>query len=173
MCKSPYAAHWKYRSKHCPNLVADEADLIKFPEINRTFPLKVIFDKNQTMHWDSLVHLWSNWYDLYLKATYPRLIVRFEDMLIHGPTIMKNIADCAGVTTPDVFQYQTGSAKGHGSGTTFLKALEKTGDPIKRKARMTKDDLEYAKEHLDSNLMKVFQYSHPEVEFTKNKTAAR
>ncbi|GKY92989.1 hypothetical protein MPSEU_000267500 [Mayamaea pseudoterrestris] len=162
MCKSSYAAHWKSRPAHCPNLVPDEDDRKRFGnEINDTFPVKVIFDEHQKFHWDSLAHLWSDWYNYYLKATYPRLIFRFEDMILHAPTIMKIIADCAGTTVPDAFTFQSGSSKSHGSGTTFLKVVEKTGDAALRVARMSTEDLIYAKEHLDENLMRIFQYSYP------------
>ena len=164
MCKSAYAAHWKSRPQHCPNLVPDEADRHRFKnEINDTFPVKVIFDENQKFYWDSLAHLWSDWYQYYFKATYPRLMVRFEDMILHAPTIMKIIADCAGTTVPDEFTFQAKSSKNHGSGANFLKVVEKTGDLALRVAKMSREDLVYAEKHLDPDLMRVFQYSYPPV----------
>lgn len=162
MCKSPYAAHWKHRAAHCPNLVPDKADRRRFKnEINDTFPVKVIFDENQKFYWDSLAHLWSDWYQRYLKATYPRLIIRFEDMILHAPAIMKKIADCTDTTVPSKFTFQTASSKNHGSGTTFLKVVEKTGNAALRVAKMSRADLLYAQEHLDANLMRIFQYAYP------------
>lgn len=86
---------------------------------------------------------------------------RFEDMLIHGPKVMKIIADCTGTTVPDVYSLQTQSAKGHGSGTGFLKAIFKTGNATARTNQMTADDIQFAAENLDAELMKTFLYSIP------------
>jgi hypothetical protein len=148
---------------HCPNLVPDEEDRKRYGDsINETFPVKVIFDKDQVFYWASLAHLWSDWYQYYFKATYPRLMIRFEDMVLHAPTIMKIIAECTGTTVPDKFTFQAQSSKSHGSGATFLKVVEKTGDIAGRVDKMTKEDLVYAEQHLDENLMKVFKYIHPD-----------
>jgi hypothetical protein len=167
MCKSPYAAHWPSRPGHCPNLVPDEVDRNSFQEyLNATsteaFHVRIVFDKNQIVHWDSLAHLWSDWYRLYLKAEYPRLMFRFEDLLFHGPFIMRRIAECAGVSVPDTFHFQTGSAKGHGSHATFLDAIIKTGDLKKRIRNFTPEDLVYASKHLDPDLMRIFRYNVPD-----------
>ena len=66
MCKHPYAAKWKHGAKHCPNLVEDGSSV----------PVSIGYP-GQTAHWDSLVHLWSDWYNQYLTADYPRLLVRY------------------------------------------------------------------------------------------------
>jgi len=164
-CKSPYAAHWRGRKDHCPNLVPDELDREHFniEEANATFKVRVDFDKDDVHHWDSLVHLWNDWYRRYLHNDdgYPRLMVRFEDMLVHGPALMRSIANCTGATVPAEFSHQTKSAKGHGSHTTFLKALMKTGDAGARTKQMTRDDIRFSNEHLDDELMRLFRYSRP------------
>lgn len=163
-CKEPYATHWKHSKRHCPNLVPDDLDRKGYGELKNAseIPVHVIFDKNQVFYWRSLVHLWANWYHYYLRmATYPRLLVRFEDMLLHAPAILKKVAECAGTTVPEQFTFQTASSKSHGSGTTFLKAITKTGNEPIRVEGMTKEDLEYAKQQLDPELMRLFQYRHP------------
>lgn len=164
MCKSPYAAHWRHTALHCPNLVPTDADRERFKDhemVNETFRVKVIFDKEQIFYWKSLVHLWSNWYRYYLEATYPRLMVRFEDMLFHGPVMMKKIAECVGAETPLEWKPQTKSAKGHGSGTDFLKAVQKTGDAAHRVMNLTPEDLQFAAENLDRQLLEIFRYQIP------------
>ena len=87
-CKSPYAAHWRRGAHRCPNLFANDQDKKRFKDIGfgvedaSSFRVKVIFDKDDIEYFDSLAHLWSEWYGYYLNATYPHLIVRFEDMLL-------------------------------------------------------------------------------------------
>lgn len=105
--------------------------------MNDTFPVKVLFDENQVLHWDSLIHLYNDWYLQYIRTlpsnndttstdhqhqyndlrddpNYPRLIVRFEDMLLYAPYILQQIASCVGTTVPSNFKYQVGEAKSHG-----------------------------------------------------------
>jgi hypothetical protein len=111
-----------------------------------TFPVKVQFDTNQVIHWDSLIHLYNDWYVQYYRPLlsfsnttttmttgnvdmnnsndndllrddhdYPRLIVRFEDMLLYAPYVIEKIASCVGTTVSTNFRYQTGEAKSHGT----------------------------------------------------------
>jgi hypothetical protein len=125
-------------------------------------PVKITFDKQNIVHWDSLVDLWNDWYRQYLQADYPRLIIRFEDLLFQAPAVMKQISDCMGVDFDATkFRYQTARAKGHGSGTDFLHAIIKSGNETARKKGMTQEDLKFAAQHLDADLMRIFQYQTP------------
>jgi hypothetical protein len=75
---------------------------------------------------------------------------------------MKQISDCMGVDFDvKTFKYQTKSAKGHGSGTDFLHAILKSGNETARKKGMTEPDLKFAAQHLDADLMRIFQYQSP------------
>lgn len=75
MCKSPYAAIWRHNQDRCPNLVATDEDHQTFPHLHgETFGVKVKFDDENQVHFDSLVHLWSEWYRQYLDAPYPILM---------------------------------------------------------------------------------------------------
>jgi hypothetical protein len=67
----------------------------------------------------------TNWkdhhdHDLRNDHNYPRLIVRFEDMLLYAPYVLEQIASCVGTTIRTDFQYQTGEAKSHGTFSTFF-----------------------------------------------------
>jgi hypothetical protein len=125
-------------------------------------PVKINFDRNSTLHWDSLVDLWNDWNRQYLQADYPRLMVRFEDLLFQAPAVMKQISDCMGVDfNLTTFRYQKGKAKKHGSGTDFLHAIIKSGNETARKQGMTEQDLTFAAQHLDADLMRIFQYQTP------------
>eukprot|EP00977_Amphora_coffeiformis_P010891 scaffold2574_cov168-Amphora_coffeaeformis.AAC.3 len=164
MCKSAYAAHWKHGSNRCPNLSADETDLKRFQDIGNgvknatTFRVKVIFGKDDVEFFDSLVDLWSEWYSYYLNATYPHLIIRFEDMLLQAPAVLSKIAECVGAGVRNPIQYQTGSAKAHGSHTDFLKAILKSADAEKRSKLLAPRDLAYAAKKLDRKLLDAFHY---------------
>ena len=123
-----------------------------------SFRVKVIFDKDDVEFFDSLADLWSEWYDYYFKADYPRLIIRFEDMLLQAPAVMAKIAECVGTQPRSPIVYQTGSAKAHGSHTDFLKAILKSADWEKRKHALEPRDLEYAKTKLRPDLLEAFEY---------------
>lgn len=163
-CKSAYSAHWKHAKNRCPNLFAGEQDHkrwndLAFNSTNSTsFQVKVIFDKDDKVFFDSLVGLWSIWYKRYLNATYPHLIIRFEDMLLQAPAVLAKIAECVGTAVRDPIEYQRGSAKAHGSHTDFLKAILKSADGGKREHGLTAEDKEYAVTHLDKDLMEAFHY---------------
>ena len=174
MCQSPYAAHWKKTRLHCPNLVPTLHDIEKFRNdgirtTSDTFNVTVHFDTNQILHWQSLIHLYNDWYQqYYTEATYPRLIIRFEDMLLHAPTIVRMIGTCVGIdnvtlnATP--FHYQIQSAKGHGSHTDFVKAILKSGNVVARTRNMTQEDVQFAISHLDPQLMKAMHYNMPSIQ---------
>ena len=168
MCKSPYAAVWKHQSKHCPNLVPNSADRAKFGSNLQAsgglFNVTVNFDKNQKLHWDSLIHLYTDWYNQYWKdADYPRLMVRFEDMLLQAPAVLQKIAECVETEMSEPFRYQISSAKGHGSGTGFVKAVLKSGSREARMRGMSDEDVAFAVEHLDAGLMRLMQYRLPNI----------
>ena len=143
----------------------DEQDLRKFKDPGwgvqdaTSFRVKVIFNKdNDIEYFDSLIHLWTQWYGLYYDATYPRLIIRFEDMLLKAPEVLAKIAECVGGEVRDPIQYQRGAAKAHGSHTDFLKAILKSADAEKRGHMLEQRDKDYALAHLEKRLMDAFEY---------------
>jgi hypothetical protein len=74
MCASPYAAHWRHDKHHCPNMIPNEMDRVKYKNIQKAFEVTVIFDGQSKRHFQSLVHLWSEWYEQYLHVDYPILM---------------------------------------------------------------------------------------------------
>ena len=66
MCQHPYAAKWEHSNDHCPNFVHENGSSV---------PVSINYPGGEVT-WDSLVHLWSDWYNQYLTAEYPRLMVR-------------------------------------------------------------------------------------------------
>ena len=121
--------------------------------------MKVIFDQDDVEYFDSLVDLWSTWYGIYYNATYPHLIIRFEDMLLQAPAVLAKVAECVGGQVREPIQYQRGSAKAHGSHTDFLKAILKSADSEKRRHSLQPRDLAYAKSKLRPDLLEAFEYN--------------
>jgi hypothetical protein len=125
-----------------------------------SFPVKVQYPE-YTLHFDSLIHFYSDYYNEYLRADYPRLLVRFEDMLMNAPAVLARIAECTGHTLAPKFVWQTQSSKTHGSGTTFLEAIWKSSDRIGRVRSLTPADLQYAHRNFDEHLLELFHYHLP------------
>ena len=166
MCRHEYAARWK-RDKddehHCPNLVMENKDGgTGGGAVDE--PVKVTvnyadFDK----HHDSLVHFWNEWYQDYFNAPFPRLLVRFEDLIYHPRMVVKQVCECAGGKLRPKFTYIVNSAKkgtqAHGNvRTSYLDALSRYGTKQGRYKGFRPVDLDYVKKHLNSSLMHNLGY---------------
>lgn len=165
MCRHPYSARWRETAEHCPNLVPNDSDRSHFPVItknhNRTVPVKIVFSKESVVKWDSLILLWNDWYRQYMNAEYPVLMVRFEDLLFGPAVMLQHIATCVGVNVANPIRYQVESSKRHGSQTDLVHAVIKYGHSNGRLRNLTNDDLAYAVETLDDDLIRTFQYQMP------------
>jgi hypothetical protein len=117
MCKHPYGVKWagvgsNNSSNHCPNLVPTFQDLIDFAnELDgkkNSTPVTIPYP-NQTATFDSMVHFWSTWYNEYLNADYPRLMIRFEDLIFHQRELISTVCECVGaVAKQEHFSYVVG-----------------------------------------------------------------
>jgi hypothetical protein len=168
MCKHPYAAKWKHVKEHCPNLVPSSFDKNAFSELARakSVPMTISYPGNKTQ-WDSLAHAWSDWYNQYVQADYPRLIIRFEDIIFHAREVITIVCECAGaVPKQDTFSYVVDAGKwgsAHKGSSNMISAMIKYGTDKKRFASLTDKDLRYAAEHLDPELLGRFHYEVPDV----------
>jgi hypothetical protein len=160
MCKHPYSAKWDgFHDKLCPNLIDHHHQLVE---------LNVKYADSRSDHHLSLAHLWNDWYRYYYDTDlYPRIMVRFEDLIFHAKNLTHQICSCAGgeIRADRPFQYIVDSAKdgpGHGSVRTgMVSAWIKYGKPLKAMAGYSKADWEAAREFLDKDLMETFNYQHP------------
>jgi hypothetical protein len=116
----------------------------------------------------SLAHLWNDWYKMYIDdATYPRLIVRLEDLMFHAEETTTIICTCVGgqIRTDRNFTYVLDSAKadspGHDASTGFVQAWIKYSQPIPPRGSFRPDDYEAAIEALNPQYMELFHYDHP------------
>ena len=162
------AAKWHHSSKHCPNLVPNQDDLDLFPYLEDTIPVSIKYPERPE-NWDSLAHVWSDWYGQYFRADYPVLMIRFEDLLFNVKEMVDQVCECVGgVRRSEQFAYIVDSGK-YGDGhpehgvqhTNLISAMVKYGTDKKRFTGMTDEDLTFAYETLDAELMAAFQYEVP------------
>jgi hypothetical protein len=161
MCKTGYNARWvKGLDGRCPNLVPNENEerLVLYQNMT-TFNVNVSM-KNMRFfdQYESLADLWSTWNRLYYDYEYPRLIVRFEDMLFHAEAVMKQIFDCAGIPMQGPFLYQMESSKKDKKTADFITGLSKYGRRFGRYDSLFPRDIEYLREVLDPELLQAFHY---------------
>lgn len=118
MCESPYTMDWNHSSSHCPNLI-EESTIMETDVTTFTKDLPASMGVNVFIRWgrfqrtfDSLAHVWNQWYKEYVEADFPRLIVRFEDLIFHTEEVLHEIHDCAGAEwKQDYLIYPTAPAK--------------------------------------------------------------
>ena len=167
MCRHPYGAHWHHNKTHCPNLIPNQFDLDTYPTLTAGEPVKVHVKYAEfSHHHESMAHFWNSYYQAYVDAPFPRLIVRFEDLIFHPKKVTKIACECAGgQLNKHPFRYQVESAKkgiAHGKEkTSYVDALIKYGTEHGRYKGYEEADLDFAKDHLDSHLMEIFGYKYP------------
>jgi hypothetical protein len=114
--------------------------------------------------------MWNDWYNEYIHvADFPRVIVRYEDLIFHPHEVVRTVCECAGgELNRHKFRIIEESAKrgvgAHGDfsqRTGYVDALIKYGDKKTRIQEMSDLDLDYAKKNLDPELMGFFGYQHP------------
>jgi hypothetical protein len=177
MCRHEYAMEWPHnKTTHCPNLVPSvytDYDISKLSQsTNSSVPVTIHYKEFNKEH-DSMIHHWNEWYTAYTAgAKFPRVLVRFEDLIFHPVTVTTAACECAGgAMKRDLngnlqFKYVTGSAKkgdAHGKDKTgYIDAIIRYGnDRGDRWKGMTEADLQYTRDNLDPTLMALFGYHYP------------
>jgi hypothetical protein len=171
MCRHEYGARWRHdKSRHCPNLVPNNEDRAAFPVLRplnvTSVPVRVVYAEFERHH-ASLAHFWNDWYQEYVNATFPRLLVRFEDLVFHPQLVTKTVCECAGgEMNKRPFKYIVESAKvgsAHGpekAKTSYVDAIVKYGTEKSRYDGFEPADLAYLRKHLNANLMQLFGYKY-------------
>lgn len=183
MCRIPYGAHWDRSDPGtggrgvCPHLAyADgrrnrRADVDGGGNATRTSPVGLVYEfSGHSLSYESLAHLWNDWYAGYWRdADFPFLMVRLEDLIFRQYEATRAICDCAGGTVPSVddFRYIVHSAKtgpAHGKAserTDMVDAWAKYGRPMPVKAGFSDLDYDAAVEYLSRELMDMMGYKYP------------
>jgi len=180
MCKHSYRTRWKHNKNKCHESLYLENHIIEVPwgfkKYNETH--------NVTNSYQSLAHMWKDWYKPYfLDETYnqtPRLMVRHEDMVYRPEKVISKICECVGGTNrnpnpdwehPDGFEYEEESAnkgKGHGKlgRSGLLSAVIKYGQPLRnwydqydaKDREIMKEAFQGEKDPLLRKIFETFQY---------------
>lgn len=168
MCRHPYTVRGLFSERTCPHLVRLKEHNWKsfLPRIGKYVNVRVKYS-NTVLHHDSLAHFWNDWYQEYMEADYPRVFVRFEDLLFYGEEVIRTLCKCGGGVPrrPDFLHIQDSAklgtmAHGHDK-TSLLKAILLYGNDLHRLDTFNQEDLKAAREFLDPYLMKLFNYQHP------------
>ncbi|KAJ8604719.1 hypothetical protein CTAYLR_006569 [Chrysophaeum taylorii] len=156
MCRNPYEAHFKHTSRHrsqetCPSPVAETETTVRF-------------QPTRPGHYESLAHLWGEWNAAYLNVSFPRLIVRFEDLLFDSERTVKLACECVGGTARAPFRQAEEATKDESAGhrgpvNDRDKALRLYADETERYAHYTANDLVFVRNALGpSGLLDLFHY---------------
>jgi hypothetical protein len=175
MCRIPYSAMWERSDAGtngkgvCPHLAY--ADGRPPTEGGTMAPVSLVYKfSGHAITYDSLAHLWNEWYAGYWRdANFPYLMVRLEDLVFRQYETTRIVCDCAGGTVPskDDFRYIVHSAKtgpAHGKvseRTNMIDAWVKYGKPMAPKAGFSELDYEAAVEYLSRELMEKMGYKYP------------
>jgi hypothetical protein len=114
--------------QHCPNFVPNDIDFALDESLRNasSIPVLVKYAEFERKH-DSLIDHWNDYYGAYFKQDrFPRLMVRFEDLIFHPKDVVQAVCECAGGKLKHEhdgkgFQYIVQSAKkmvGHGKEKT-------------------------------------------------------
>jgi hypothetical protein len=110
-CRNRYGVQFLQQQgegDRCPSL-ASSSSSENNEQPQSTVPISVhrtVRRKEYVQDYDSLLHLWTDFYSQYLLATtmqddkknvvdFPFVMVRFEDLLFHAPAVLQAIANCA------------------------------------------------------------------------------
>lgn len=198
MCRFPYTANWFHvpgPDGHCPNFLPNHVEqkwfakslsevrdyfdgdrfLMKSVMMKANYtldkeviPVKVKYKSEVARH-DSLAHFWKDWYKEYYDATFPRLMIRLEDLVFFPRQVLRSICECVNGTFANETSFKLGgnSTKENSSEQhsrtlkTNLASSFSLHVHSNRTLGMTSDDYYYARSVLDNSTMSIFGYQHP------------
>lgn len=176
LCRNSYTARWKHHKDHCPNLIPNDVDKDHHfvtdedheKDLKRNgIPISIDYNPN-TSHYAHMADAWNTWNGAYIDADFPRLIIRFEDLLLHARAVITEICRCYGGTLVNEthIQYIATSAKkpehGHSGATSgFVEALLLYSNATNRVKSFTREDLLFANKTLNQTIMTLLSYSQP------------
>uniref|UniRef100_A0A7S3P9B3 Sulfotransferase n=1 Tax=Amphora coffeiformis TaxID=265554 RepID=A0A7S3P9B3_9STRA len=106
--------------------------------------------------------MWSKWNREYFDADFPRLFVRFEDMIFNAEKVMQEVANCAGLSVHQPYLGMLEPSKEHGNSSGLITAMVRYGTDVGRADGLLSEDIKYANKELDVDLMRRFQYNKVE-----------
>ena len=99
MCKHSYEARWKHSNSSCMNLNEDKQQKVRVDFEEAPFTSKsgrFASKSGRSVEYNSLVDMWNTFYNDYINAEFPHIIVRYEDLLLYADDIIPQLCSCAG-----------------------------------------------------------------------------
>lgn len=174
-CRQPYEARFDHNKSLCPNIIPYDTDIAEHPRYahKKYVPIRVIYHSENPrvfIKHDSLPDFWNKWNNEYVfnrSSTFPRLIVRLEDLVFHGREVIPQICECAGFQTKPEFHIKKGVANtnsgidlDHTHGAGLLQSIIRYGNPMSRRKGYAPCQLWAARNLLDPRLMELFGYKY-------------
>lgn len=128
-----------------------------------TIPVKLVY-KNVTTQYESLAHMWKEWYQEYFDAEYPRLMIRLEDLVFHPYELLSSVCKCVDgeMVDREDFSLVGESSKNHGDiQGTGLRSAFSLHLYSNRTAGMSNEDIAYAENTLKDSLTSTLGYENP------------
>ena len=152
MCRMPYVARFRHgQAQCCPNPVTKTSTVVAWQR------------GDKPRRYSSLPKLWSEWNRAYYDADFPRLMVRYEDLLWRAEATTTKVCDCVGGTMLPNFDPVTRSSKageGHGTGQVNDRATAaaKYANESRRYEFLDDADVAYVAAEIDPRLVDAFGY---------------
>ena len=109
--------------------------------------------------------MWLDWYKEYSYATFPRLMIRLEDVVFRPGEVLKQVCDCVDGKLALNLTMKGDPAKSddrvHGKNNTNLVNAMRSHIYSNRTRRMTADDVQFAKQVLKDSIVGEFGYLSP------------
>jgi hypothetical protein len=144
-------------NNRCPNLIPSgkEQNMTMFRNVT-SFEVSIP-DEVKEERYASLADMWSEWNLQYADAEFPRLLIRFEDVLFHAEKVVSAIANCSGIQMTNTMQHP----RAHPEMNGISEALTQYGSTTDRFDDLISEDKSYAQKALDQQLMRIFHYAQP------------
>jgi hypothetical protein len=159
VCRVPYNANWtRGEEGRCPNFVPSAAERMERRYSNMTtFHVEVTHDDLHKDTYASLVDLWTSYYRSYVEADFPRIIVRFEDLVFHAERVTELVSQCIGRPMLKSFEYPLPDQSLLDEGR-YGRMLKLYASEEGRYSHLTIEDLLYQKFALSPALMDLLHY---------------
>lgn len=143
------------------------ADKANYTLESKVVPLRARF-KNEVSFHDSLAHFYTDWYQEYFDADFPRLMIRLEDIVFHPTKVLETLCNCVEGTKKQkkwILEGETskeGAEHIHGHNKTNLLKAMVMHVYTNLTEGMTHEDVDFARDTLeDSPVFHYFNYQHP------------
>jgi hypothetical protein len=172
MCRQNYNARFDHNKEECPNIVPYPNDIVEHPRYGKMnyIPIWTKYDHDLNIRYESLPAFWNEWYKMYANATFPRIIVRLEDLVFYGDSVLPQLCQCAGLKYAASFTHakhianQNHGIDQNGTHTGLLRSVIRYGNITNRRSGYPDFQLHAAHDILDVEMMGLFSYPYEEPE---------